>query len=208
MHMAYETLFLLRVYALYQYNLKIGLLCLGNIALQLSLALFIAIVFPSRAVFDGNCATRPIMATFVLVTCGSVSQGIIWILTWCKKRQLAEEHRIRRPNPALHVVYRDGAIGFVFIIMCLGFFIPYASAIHIDIHGYTWSQALLSVIGCRTTLNMLRLGNESTTLAGTQQGGLFSTIIDTMPPGQARSDSEHSKITTRQDAPSHPHASQ
>jgi hypothetical protein len=84
-----------------------------------------------------------------------VVQSVIWTLTWYKKRQINKGLEGSRQNPILRVVYRDGVFVFVCVfsvslssflrlvltfepgtLVCIAFFIPFTTIVHIDLHGY------------------------------------------------------------------------
>ncbi|KAJ3561848.1 hypothetical protein NP233_g9943 [Leucocoprinus birnbaumii] len=169
---------------------SIGLLCLIITLAQTGIAVFVAVDFPKNATFDPDCTASPTPVMFILVIAILIVHGIIWSLTWYKRRKLIKQRAARTRNDLLSIVYRDGAIAFVFTILIAIFFMSYTSFIHIDVHGYMWSQAVISIIGCRIIVNILRLNDDSIL-----HGGIVSTNVVTMPSIQSQAEVDAVRAT-------------
>ncbi|KAF9447271.1 hypothetical protein P691DRAFT_760915 [Macrolepiota fuliginosa MF-IS2] len=171
----FEVVVGLRVYALYQHDLRVGLFALALIIVDGTAALFAGISLALTANFDASCSTRtsgvglalpwvppinfivryqPVLHSVIF----QFSQGILWAMTWYKRRVITQsvDQSFRAQLPVLPILFRDGTIVLAVLSMGAALALPYSAVVGIDtLIIYPWSVCLLSAFCCHLILNML-----------------------------------------------------
>jgi hypothetical protein len=148
-----ESVLMLRVYALYLQNSKIGICLLTVFIMDLILAIVFGIRTLPALHYDEACTghgTPPEVLYFG--GCVLATQLMLWSMTFFK-RNIA-------PGgvPIVRLVLRDSACVFVLVFTIFGVCIPYSFVQDLAAHVvFLWPISLMSIATCRIILNMFRL---------------------------------------------------
>ncbi|KAF9002753.1 hypothetical protein BDQ17DRAFT_1542189 [Cyathus striatus] len=148
-----ESVLMLRVYALYLQNSKIGAWLLFVFVVDLVMALLFGVRTLPALHYDEVCAghgTPPEVLYFG--GCVIATQLMLWAMTIFKCNIAIGG------VPVVRLVLRDGAFAFALVCIIFGICIPYSFVQDLTAHVvFLWPISLMSMTTCRIILNMHRL---------------------------------------------------
>ncbi|KAF9447270.1 hypothetical protein P691DRAFT_129410 [Macrolepiota fuliginosa MF-IS2] len=166
MQLGLEATLFLRLYALYQRDLKIGALVVSMFIIEIGFCLLGLLTLPTLAKSDGaTCAANSTKISLTLAILFQFFQSVVWSLTWLQQRWLSHQLHpsiVQSQLPVLRVVFRDSTMLLAMMTLGFAFTFSYTAALRLDVHVvFPWSITMLSVPCCRITLSVLRVGADN-----------------------------------------------
>lgn len=162
-----DAIAMLRVYALYNRNARIGAFFSTLILIEATLVTTCSSRTIGNVPFSPICDVEKTPLQVLYFTCGVFfTQWSLLFFTFTKRQQMAAQHHV----PIVKLVLREGAWMSTLISGIFSFTVPFSiltgtSKPHIVL---VWPTVLLSIAACRVILSMHRL---ATVLQPTQRAG-------------------------------------
>ncbi|KAF9565538.1 hypothetical protein CPC08DRAFT_658948 [Agrocybe pediades] len=186
---ALDLILMARVYAFYNRKRWIAILIMFLLFVRVGLSSASAVATLPDQTFDNSCLNDyiPTMVMYFFIVGEFLLQGTILALTMAKHIMAVRAGWAR--TPLVSLLCRDGATTFTIIVGVLIGTIIYARCefTHDSAHAvFPTFVAVLSCLGCRLIVNMMKLvvDSTSTAVAGTQNRSPeileFTTIIESI----------------------------
>ncbi|KDR79385.1 hypothetical protein GALMADRAFT_137227 [Galerina marginata CBS 339.88] len=177
---ALDLVIMLRVYALYNRSLKLGLFLAFLLLIQAAVVTACTRITVPHVPFGPSCDALETPADVIYFMATVVfSQTVLLILT-VRKRKVAFGQ-----SPLIDLVVRDGAWVFVLIVSMFVAIIPYSFIVQVFKPHiiFVWPITLLSVTACRLILNMQKItvspvAGQFSGQASTNTNIAFTSYID------------------------------